>query len=123
VSDPINHPAHYTSGAARCPCGRPIECIDITRHMDFVRGNVVKYVWRAGLKGSAVEDLRKARWYLDVAVAEAERPPPPRRRWWWPRRPPYFALAFALVCALVGPQAPLVDYHLATAPAPPVARR
>jgi hypothetical protein len=37
--------------------------------MNFCRGNAIKYIWRAGLKGDAIEDLRKARWYLDREIA------------------------------------------------------
>jgi len=58
VSDPVNHPAHYTSH----PSG--VEAIDITRHMNFNLGNAVKYIWRAGLKGDSIEDLQKARFYI-----------------------------------------------------------
>lgn len=57
MSDPVNHPAHYTQVPG-------VECIDVTRHFSFCRGNAIKYVWRAGAKGSEVEDLRKAIWYL-----------------------------------------------------------
>lgn len=57
-TDPIDHPAHYLAH----PSG--VECITITEHMGFNLGNVVKYVWRADLKGDAIEDLKKARWYL-----------------------------------------------------------
>jgi hypothetical protein len=64
----IDHPDHYTSGPAKCECGRIIECIQVVEHMDFCLGNVLKYVWRAGKKGPALEDLRKARWYLDRAI-------------------------------------------------------
>jgi hypothetical protein len=56
--DNINHPPHYTSH----PSG--IECISITRHMGFNLGNVLKYVWRADLKGDDLADLRKAEWYI-----------------------------------------------------------
>lgn len=55
--DPVNRPRHYTSH----PSG--VECIEITRHMGFNLGNVVKYVWRADLKGGT-EDLQKAMFYL-----------------------------------------------------------
>jgi hypothetical protein len=65
LPDPVNHPAHYTGH----PSG--IECIQITEHMSFLLGNVIKYVWRADLKGG-VEDLRKAAWYLDRAIAQWE---------------------------------------------------
>ncbi|OCK13482.1 DUF3310 domain-containing protein [Cutibacterium avidum] len=67
-SDPVHHPQHYTGGPP-CPgCGRPIECIDITKHMNFCLGNVIKYVWRKTLKGHPIEDLEKARQYLDFEI-------------------------------------------------------
>ena len=56
----VNHPDHYNAHA--------IECIDVVEHMNFNRGNAIKYVWRAGLKGDAVEDLRKAIWYLEREI-------------------------------------------------------
>lgn len=65
--DAIDHPSHYTGH----PSG--VECIDITEHMSFLRGNAVKYLWRAGAKGDALEDLRKARWYIDREIAQIER--------------------------------------------------
>ena len=59
-NDVISHPSHYTQG---------IECMDyIESHkLNYARGNVIKYVTRAGLKDASkeVEDLEKARWYLD----------------------------------------------------------
>ena len=60
----INHPPHYTSH----PSG--IECIQITEHMGFCLGNAVKYIWRADLKADAIEDLKKARWYIDRELAK-----------------------------------------------------
>ena len=36
--------------------------------MNFCLGNALKYLWRAGLKGDAVEDLKKARWYIDREI-------------------------------------------------------
>jgi len=62
--DIVNHPPHYTSH----PSG--VECITITEHMSFTLGNVVKYVWRADLKGEGIEDLEKARWYLDREISK-----------------------------------------------------
>jgi len=62
MDDPVNHPAHYTSH----PSG--VEAIDITRHMNFNLGNAVKYVWRAGLKGDSIEDLQKARFYIEDEI-------------------------------------------------------
>lgn len=62
ANDPVNHPRHYTGH----PSG--VECIQITEHMGFCPGNAIKYIWRAGLKHNAVEDLEKARWYLDRKI-------------------------------------------------------
>lgn len=63
-SDVVNHPKHYNNSPAKCECGRRIECIDITRHMNFNLGNALKYIWRFADK-NGLEDLEKARWYLD----------------------------------------------------------
>lgn len=63
----INHPRHYTAS----PSG--VECIDVAEHMNFCVGNALKYIWRAGLKGDAVTDLKKARWYLDREIARLEK--------------------------------------------------
>jgi hypothetical protein len=68
--DRVDHPAHYTSGAAKCPgCQRPIECIDVAESWGFNLGNTLKYIWRADLKGAPLEDLRKAAWYLAREIA------------------------------------------------------
>ncbi|MEE8667436.1 MAG: DUF3310 domain-containing protein [Bifidobacterium mongoliense] len=60
--DPVNHPSHYTSDRF------PFECIELTAHMDFCMGNMVKYVWRHLDKGKPVEDLEKARFYLNYEL-------------------------------------------------------
>jgi hypothetical protein len=65
--DPVNHPPHYNAH----PSG--VECIDVVEHMNFNLGNAVKYVWRAGLKTDVVEDLKKARWYIDREIARIEK--------------------------------------------------
>jgi len=59
-SDPVNHPSHYTSH----PSG--IECIEVTRHLNFNVGNAMKYLWRAGIKDeqTKIQDLEKAIWYI-----------------------------------------------------------
>jgi hypothetical protein len=71
MSDNINHPPHYNNSPAQCECGRRIECIDITRHMSFGIGNAIKYLWRYQLK-NGIEDLKKARWYLDDSIKQME---------------------------------------------------
>jgi hypothetical protein len=58
VNDPVNHPSHYTSH----PSG--VECIQITEHMSFNLGNALKYIWRCDLKKDAIEDLKKAEFYI-----------------------------------------------------------
>lgn len=65
--DLVNHPPHYTGH----PSG--IECIQITEHMSFCLGNALKYIWRADLKDDAIEDLRKAKWYLQREIDRRER--------------------------------------------------
>lgn len=66
VADPVNQPSHYTSH----PSG--IECIQITEHMNFCLGNAVKYIWRAGLKDDDIQDLKKARYYIDREIQKRE---------------------------------------------------
>jgi len=57
-SDAIN-PKHYTAHKSG------IECIEITRHLSFARGNAIKYLWRCGKKDSLNQELKKAIWYLN----------------------------------------------------------
>jgi len=64
--DNVNHPSHYLSSDAQCSgCEKKIECIDVTRKMQFNLGNAIKYIWRAEHKGNAKEDIKKAIWYLE----------------------------------------------------------
>lgn len=60
--DQVNHPKHYTSH----PSG--IECIDVVEHMNFNIGCAVKYLWRVDTKDNPMENLRKARWYVDREI-------------------------------------------------------
>ena len=62
----INHPPHYNQGK--------IEVIDVIEDwgLDFHAGNVIKYVARHKHKGKALEDLRKARFYLDRLIEGLE---------------------------------------------------
>ena len=72
MSDNVNHPVHYNSSGIHCDCGRQIECIDVTRHHSFNIGNAMKYLWRFRFK-NGLEDLQKARWYLDDEIKRMER--------------------------------------------------
>ena len=63
-NDPVNHPAHYTAN-------KGIECIDAIEDTltpeefhGYLRGQVVKYIWRCNYKGKRLQDLQKAEWYL-----------------------------------------------------------
>jgi len=62
-ADMVNHPPHYKAGG--------IETIDFieAKNLGYNLGNVVKYVSRADLKGNKLEDLQKAKWYLERAIA------------------------------------------------------
>lgn len=62
----VHHPEHYKRKVPG------IECIDVVQHFNFNLGNVIKYAWRAGDKGDYLEDLRKARQYLDFEIARVE---------------------------------------------------
>lgn len=65
MSDPVTTPAHYTAFPG-------VEVIDLTKHLNFCLGNVVKYVARADLKGDALQDLRKAQQYLAIEIERRE---------------------------------------------------
>jgi hypothetical protein len=65
-SDPIN-PSHYKEGGIEC-----IEAMKVALgggFLGYLRGNAIKYLWRYDKK-NGVEDLKKARWYLDRLIQE-----------------------------------------------------
>lgn len=74
VVDMVNHPPHYAD------TDNNIECIDAIRaalgrdkFIGFLQGQVIKYQWRLGKKGDALEDNQKGLWYankLDEVLAE-----------------------------------------------------
>ncbi|VVT20532.1 conserved hypothetical protein [Sphingomonas aurantiaca] len=76
ADDVINRPSHYTQGG--------VECIDAIEaalgpagFIAFLRGQVIKYHWRLGLKDSATQDAAKAHWYstrLQTALAAVPDP-------------------------------------------------
>ena len=72
--DSVNYPPHYRAHASG------VECIQITEHMNFCLGNAVKYIWRAGLKKNAVEDLSKAVWYVNREIKRIEKAEKERTR-------------------------------------------
>lgn len=66
TKEKVNHPQHYNAGK--------IEVIDAICdwELDFIEGNVVKYVTRAKHKEDELGDLKKARWYLDYLIKQLE---------------------------------------------------
>ena len=62
MSDAVNHPAHYNA--------YPVEVIELAECLNYNRGNILKYVCRAGLKDPAteIEDLEKAKWYIEREI-------------------------------------------------------
>lgn len=64
--DVISEPEHYTTH----PSG--VEPIQITKYETFLRGNIIKYVMRAPYKGTELQDMKKARQYLDWEIERLE---------------------------------------------------
>ena len=64
--DMVNHPQHYQHGI------EPIDYIE-SHNLNFNLGNVIKYVSRAPFKGTELEDLKKAKWYLEREIKKHER--------------------------------------------------
>lgn len=69
MADSVNHPAHYGGE------DNPYEAIKVIEAwgLGFCLGNTVKYIARAGRKGSALEDLQKAAWYLNREIERLKR--------------------------------------------------
>ena len=74
TEDMVNHPSHYTSGG--------VECIDaitaaLSKYDDpidsWLVGQVIKYLWRAPLKGKYDEDIKKAQFYLNRLVEKIDK--------------------------------------------------
>jgi len=67
--DYVNSPPHYNSGAVEC-----IEAIKASmsteEYKGYLKGNTLKYLWRYNYKGKPVEDIEKARWYLEKLYLE-----------------------------------------------------
>jgi hypothetical protein len=59
LKEEVDHPDHYNSS----PSG--VECIDVAEHMPFNVGNAMKYLWRCDEKSNAIQDLKKAIWYIE----------------------------------------------------------
>lgn len=67
MTDTINHPAHYTAGGIECIDGIEAATTGLEGGAAYCTGAAIKYLWRWSRKGG-VEDLRKARWYIDRLI-------------------------------------------------------
>ena len=65
--DMVNTPPHYAQGSIEC-----IQAIEAALGRDgffgFLRGQVIKYIWRCPNKGNILEDTKKAQWYLNRLI-------------------------------------------------------
>ena len=61
MGEQVNHPSHYVKGI------EPIEVIE-SWDLNFSLGNAIKYILRSPYKGKQIEDLEKARWYIDREI-------------------------------------------------------
>ena len=68
-ADPVNNPEHYNQGGIEC-----IEAIKASMSGEefrgYLKGNALKYLWRYQDKGNPVQDLAKAKWYLEKLEKE-----------------------------------------------------
>ena len=68
--DMVNRPPHYNQHG--------VECIDAIRaatdkgYKYYLQGNIIKYLWRFDYKGKPVEDLKKAKWYLEKLIEHVD---------------------------------------------------
>jgi uncharacterized protein DUF3310 len=69
MSEAVNHPQYYGGE------DNPYEAIKVIEawKLGFCLGNTIKYIARAGKKDATVQDLKKARWYLDREISNLEK--------------------------------------------------
>ena len=69
LDDLVNHPKHYTQNGIVCIDGIA-SSMPVDQFYGYLKGNIIKYLWRYDqkLKGNPVQDLNKARWYLDRLI-------------------------------------------------------
>ena len=69
--DVVNKPKHYNSGGVEC-----IEAIEASMELEafqgYLKGNILKYIWRMSYKGKALEDCKKSQWYLNKLISTLE---------------------------------------------------
>jgi len=71
MNDPVNNPSHYNRKGVEA-----IDAIEASMSLEefqgYLKGNVMKYIWRYRYKAKPLEDLKKAEWYLKRLIASHE---------------------------------------------------
>lgn len=70
--DPVEKPQHYNSGGIEAIEGIEASMAPLA-YEGYLKGNVMKYLWRYEKKQKPIEDLKKARWYLDRLISAWEK--------------------------------------------------
>ena len=70
--DPVNHPSHYNQFGIECLTAIEASMTPV-EFRGYLKGNCQKYIWRYVYKGKPVEDLKKARWYLEALIQQQSR--------------------------------------------------
>jgi hypothetical protein len=71
-ADPVNSPSHYNSGSIEAITAIEASMAPLA-YEGYLKGNIMKYLWRYEKKAKPVEDLKKARWYLDRLISAWEK--------------------------------------------------
>jgi len=71
MSDSVNHPQHYTAGKVECIDALEAATVDLGGIEAVCTANAIKYLWR-WKKKNGVEDLKKARWYVEHLIKQLE---------------------------------------------------
>ena len=68
--DEVNHPSHYTTGGIECidAMKSMMEGADVPSFISYDWGAAFKYIWRWHYKGKPIQDLEKAKWYIDKMI-------------------------------------------------------
>ena len=69
--DVVNRPEHYNKHGIECIDGIQAS-MDDTQFAGYLKGNVIKYLWRYNYKGKPLQDLLKAQWYLNRLIKETK---------------------------------------------------
>ena len=74
MMDNVEHPKHYCTGSVEC-WEAMLSAFGEDWLKVYAHINAFKYLWRARHKGKYIEDLKKAKWYIDMAIEMGEERP------------------------------------------------